>query len=306
MKERVVFELGSNFSSKWKKHRVSVFFALPFLTLFFIFVVIPVFTAVVISFTRYSILKPPEFVGMENYLRLFLKDEIFIGALKFTLLFAIISAPLSMLACLMVAWMINDFPPLMRAVLTFIFYAPSLSGGAIAIWQLIFSGDSYGFANNALMKLGIISEPVQWLSDTKHMFGILLLVTLWGSLGTGFLSYVAAFRGIDVSLYEAAAVDGIKNRVQELWYITVPALRPQMLFSALISITGSFSVGAVSSALFGNPSPNYGAHTVVLHMEDYANVRYELGMACAMATVLFLLTVAANRLSAKFISRIGQ
>ena len=211
-----------------------------------------------------------------------------------------------MLACLMVAWMINDFPPLMRAVLTFIFYAPSLSGGAIAIWQLIFSGDSYGFANNALMKLGIISEPVQWLSDTKHMFGILLLVTLWGSLGTGFLSYVAAFRGIDVSLYEAAAVDGIKNRVQELWYITVPALRPQMLFSALISITGSFSVGAVSSALFGNPSPNYGAHTVVLHMEDYANVRYELGMACAMATVLFLLTVAANRLSAKFISRIGQ
>lgn len=285
---------------------MSVLFALPFLTLFFIFVVIPVFTAVVISFTRYSILNPPEFVGLQNYLRLFLKDEIFINALKFTLLFAVISAPLSMLACLIVAWMINDFPPIMRAVLTFVFYAPSLSGGAVAIWQLIFSGDSYGFANNALAKLGIITEPVQWLSDTKYMFGILLAVTLWGSLGTGFLSYVAAFRGIDVSLYEAAAVDGVKNRVQELWYITVPALRPQMLFSALISITGSFSVGAVSSALFGNPSPNYGAHTVVLHMEDYANVRYELGMACAMATVLFLLTVAANRLSGKFISRIGR
>lgn len=298
--------MSGNFSSNWKKHRVSVFFALPFLTLFFIFVVIPVFTAVVISFTRYSILNPPEFVGLQNYLRLFLKDEIFINALKFTLLFAVISAPLSMLACLIVAWMINDFPPIMRAVLTFVFYAPSLSGGAVAIWQLIFSGDSYGFANNALAKLGIITEPVQWLSDTKYMFGILLAVTLWGSLGTGFLSYVAAFRGIDVSLYEAAAVDGVKNRIQELWYITVPALRPQMLFSALISITGSFSVGAVSSALFGNPSPNYGAHTVVLHMEDYANVRYELGMACAMATVLFLLTVAANRLSGKFISRIGR
>lgn len=298
--------MSGDFSSNWKKHRVSVLFALPFLTLFFIFVVIPVFTAVVISFTRYSILNPPEFVGLQNYLRLFLKDEIFINALKFTLLFAVISAPLSMLACLIVAWMINDFPPIMRAVLTFVFYAPSLSGGAVVIWQLIFSGDSYGFANNALAKLGIITEPVQWLSDTKYMFGILLAVTLWGSLGTGFLSYVAAFRGIDVSLYEAAAVDGVKNRVQELWYITVPALRPQMLFSALISITGSFSVGAVSSALFGNPSPNYGAHTVVLHMEDYANVRYELGMACAMATVLFLLTVAANRLSGKFISRIGK
>lgn len=296
----------SNLLSGWKKHKVSVLFALPFLTLFFVFVVIPVFSAVVISFTRYSILQPPEFVGMQNYLRLFLKDEIFIGALKFTLLFAVVSAPLSMLACLMVAWMINDFSPMVRAVLTFIFYAPSLSGGAIVIWQLIFSGDSYGFANNTLQQLGFISEPIQWLSDTKYMFGILLLVTLWGSLGTGFLSYVAAFRGIDASLYEAAAIDGVKNRIQELWYITIPALRPQMLFSALISITGSFSVGAVSSALFGNPSPNYGAHTIVLHMEDYANVRYELGMACAMATVLFVVTVVANRLVSKFIARIGQ
>ena len=283
-----------------------MFFALPFLTLFFIFVVIPVFTAVVISFTRYSILKPPEFVGMENYLRLFLKDEIFIGALKFTLLFAIISAPLSMLACLMVAWMINDFPPLMRAVLTFIFYAPSLSGGAIAIWQLIFSGDSYGFANNALMKLGIISEPVQWLSDTKHMVGILLLVTLWGSLGTGFLSYVAAFRGIDVSLYEAAAVDGIKNRVQELWYITLPSLRPQLSFTALTSITGAFGVGAVSKQLFGNPSTNYAAHTIALHMEDYATARMDQGVACVMAIILFVLMVGSNNLFRKFINRIGR
>lgn len=295
-----------NLSAKWKRHRVSILFALPFLTLFLIFVVIPVFSAVIISFTRYSILQPPEFVGMQNYLRLFLKDELFINALKFTLLFAVVSAPLSMLACLIVAWMINDFRPLVRAALTFVFYAPSLSGGAIVIWQLIFSGDSYGFVNNFLLQLGLISEPIQWLADTKYMFAILLLVTLWGSLGTGFLSYVAAFRGIDVSLYEAAAVDGVKNRIQELWYITIPALRPQMLFSALISITGSFSVGAVSSALFGNPSPNYGAHTVVLHMEDYANVRYELGMACAMATILFLLTVAANRLARKFIVRIGN
>ncbi len=298
--------VNGNLSAKWKRHRVSILFALPFLTLFLIFVVVPVTVAVIIGFTRYSILQPPEFVGMQNYLRLFLKDEIFITSLKFTLLFAVVSAPLSMLACLIVAWMINDFIPPVRAALTFVFYAPSLSGGAIVIWQLIFSGDSYGFVNNFLLQLGLISEPIQWLADTKYMFAILLIVTLWGSLGTGFLSYVAAFRGIDVSLYEAAAVDGVKNRVQELWYITIPALRPQMLFSALISITGSFSVGAVSSALFGNPSPNYGAHTVVLHMEDYANVRYELGMACAMATILFLLTVAANRLARKFIVRIGN
>lgn len=296
----------SDFSKGLKKHRVSILFSLPFLILFFIFMVVPVAAAVIIGFTRYNILEPPVFVGLDNYLRLFLKDDIFMLATKNTLLFACVSAPLSMVACLMGAWMINDFSPIVRAVLTFVFYAPSLAGGAVGIWTLILSGDAYGFLNNFLMQWGFISEPVQWLSNTQYMFGILMIVTLWGCLGTGFLSYVAAFRGIDKTLTEAAAIDGVKNRLQELWYITVPVLRPQLMFSALISITGSFGVGALSSALFGNPSPNYAAHTIVLHMEDYANTRYELGMACAMATVLFVLTVSSNKLIGLFINRVGK
>lgn len=296
----------SDFSKGLKKHRVSILFSLPFLILFFIFTVLPVAAAVIIGFTRYNILEPPVFVGLDNYLRLFLKDDIFMLAMKNTLLFACVSAPLSMVACLLGAWMINDFSPIVRAVLTFVFYAPSLAGGAVGIWTLILSGDAYGFLNNFLMQWGFISEPVQWLSNTQYMFGILLIVTLWGCLGTGFLSYVAAFRGIDKTLTEAAAIDGVKNRLQELWYITVPVLRPQLMFSALISITGSFGVGALSSALFGNPSPNYAAHTIVLHMEDYANTRYELGMACAMATVLFVLTVSSNKLIGLFINRVGK
>lgn len=296
----------SDFSKGLKKHRVSILFSLPFLILFFIFTVVPVAAAVIIGFTRYNILEPPVFVGLDNYLRLFLKDDIFMLAMKNTMLFACVSAPLSMVACLLGAWMINDFSPIVRAVLTFVFYAPSLAGGAVGIWTLILSGDAYGFLNNFLMQWGFISEPVQWLSNTQYMFGILLIVTLWGCLGTGFLSYVAAFRGIDKTLTEAAAIDGVKNRLQELWYITVPVLRPQLMFSALISITGSFGVGALSSALFGNPSPNYAAHTIVLHMEDYANTRYELGMACAMATVLFVLTVSSNKLIGLFINRVGK
>ena len=296
----------SDFSKGLKKHRVSILFSLPFLILFFIFTVVPVAAAVIIGFTRYNILEPPVFVGLDNYLRLFLKDDIFMLAMKNTLLFACVSAPLSMVACLLGAWMINDFSPIVRAVLTFVFYAPSLAGGAVGIWTLILSGDAYGFLNNFLMQWGFISEPIQWLSNTQYMFGILLIVTLWGCLGTGFLSYVAAFRGIDKTLTEAAAIDGVKNRLQELWYITVPVLRPQLMFSALISITGSFGVGALSSALFGNPSPNYAAHTIVLHMEDYANTRYELGMACAMATVLFVLTVSSNKLIGLFINRVGK
>lgn len=300
MKSKVDFAKGL------KKHKVSILFSLPFLILFFIFTVVPVAAAVVLGFTRYNILEPPVFVGLENYLRLFLKDDIFMLALKNTLLFACVSAPLSMLLCLMGAWMINDFPPIIRAVLTFVFYAPSLAGGAVGIWTLVLSGDAYGFLNNFLMQWGFISEPVQWLSNTKYMFGILLIVTLWGCLGTGFLSYVAAFRGIDASLTEAAAIDGVKNRMQELWYITVPILRPQLMFSALLSVTGSFGTGALSASLFGNPSPNYAAHTIVLHLEDYSGTRYELGMACAIATILFVLTVSSNKLIGLFLNRIGK
>ena len=294
------------FCAGFKKHRVSIFFALPFLTLFFVFTVIPVLIAIVISFTSYNIIESPVFMGVDNYLTLFLQDDIFMTAVKNTLLFAFTTAPISFCGCLFVAWMINDFPPKIRAVLTFVFYAPSLSGAVSAIWTIIFSNDSYGFANSILTSLGLLREPIQWLADPAYAFVVIVIVTLWTSLGTSFLSLVAGFRGIDTTLYEAAAMDGIKNRVQELWYITLPALKPQLMFSALITITSSFEIGNICNTLFGFPSPNYSAHTIVVHMMDYSTNRFELGMSCAMATVLFLLMVGTNKLVNLFIARVGK
>ncbi len=294
------------FKKGLKKHRMSILFSLPFLILFFIFTVVPVAMALGLSFTKYDVLQPPEFVGIKNYLMLFLEDEVFLTAVKNTVMFALIYAPLSMIACMGIAWMINDYSHRTRTFLTFVFYAPSLSGGMMAIWAILLSGDAYGVINNVLMNLGLISSPQQWLSDPKYIFTVLVVVSLWSCLGTGFLSFVAAFRGLDISLYEAAAMDGIKNRVQELWYITLPALKPQLVFTALTSITGGFGVGAVSSQLFGNPSTNYAGHTIVLHMSDYAGTRMDHGVACAMAVLLFVLMVGSNNLFRKFIKRIGS
>ncbi len=299
-------ELYTKLKKGFKKHRMSILFALPFLTLFFIFTVVPVLMALGLSFTKYDVLQPPEFVGIKNYLMLFLEDDVFITAVKNTVLFACIYAPLSMIACMGVAWIINDYSHKTRTVLTFVFYAPSLSGGMMAIWGILLSGDAYGVVNNVLMSLGLISSPNQWLTNPKYMFTILIIVSLWGCLGTGFLSFVAAFKGLDVSLYEAAAMDGIKNRVQELWYITLPALKPQLIFTALTSITGGFGVGGVSSALFGNPSTNYAAHTIALHMQDYAGTRMDHGVACVMAVILFFMMVGSNNLFRKFVGRIGR
>ena len=295
----------TGFSKGIRKHGMSIAFAAPFLLCFLIFTVIPVFIAVGLSFTRYDIVRPAQFVGLENYLMLFLEDSIFLTAFKNTMLFAVIYAPLSMLVTMGGAWLINDYTQKVRTILTFIFYAPNLTGGMMAIWALILNGDSYGILNQVLSSLGLITTPVQWLSDTQYFFPILMIVSLWGCLGSGFLTFVAAFRGIDASLYEAAAMDGIKNRVQELWYITLPTLRPQLLYQALGSITGGFSVGALSASLFGNPSPQYAAHTIVLHMQDYVGTRMEYGTGCAIAVILFILQVGGNKLLGKFIRRIG-
>ena len=289
-----------------KMHRTSILFALPYLLLFAVFTVLPVVMSLILSFTRYDILNPPEFAGVSNYLRLFLEDEVFLIAVRNTLLFAIITGPVGYLACLLVAWMINEFPPKLRAVLTLIFYAPSISGAVYVVWSIIFSSDAYGIANYFLTTLGLIDEPVLWLQDPTYMLGVIILVQIWLSLGTSFLTFIAGLQGVDVSLYEAGAMDGIRNRWQELWYITLPSIRPQLMFGAVMQITAAFAASDICMNLAGFPSVDYAAHTIVIHMMDYGTTRFELGIACAIATILFLLTFGTNLLVRKLPRRVGN
>lgn len=289
-----------------KMHRTSILFALPYLLLFAVFTVLPVVMSLILSFTRYDILNPPEFAGVSNYLRLFLEDEVFLIAVRNTLLFAIITGPEGYLACLLVAWMINEFPPKLRAVLTLIFYAPSISGAVYVVWSIIFSSDAYGIANYFLTTLGLIDEPVLWLQDPTYMLGVIILVQIWLSLGTSFLTFIAGLQGVDVSLYEAGAMDGIRNRWQELWYITLPSIRPQLMFGAVMQITAAFAASDICMNLAGFPSVDYAAHTIVIHMMDYGTTRFELGIACAIATILFLLTFGTNLLVRKLLRRVGN
>ena len=289
-----------------KAHRVSILFALPYLALFTLFTVVPVCMSMGLSFTRYDMLNPIEPAGLTNYLRLFLEDEVFLVAIKNTLLFALITGPISFVACLLVAWMINEFPAKLRAVLTLVFYAPSISGAVYVIWSIIFSSDSYGIANHALQSIGLIQEPIAWLQDPKYMLGVIIIVQIWFSLGTSFLAFIAGLQGIDLTLYEAGAVDGIKNRWQELWFITIPAMKPQLLFGAVMQITAAFAVSDICNNLAGFPSVDYAAHTIAIHMMDYGTTRFELGIACAVATILFVLTLSTNQLVQKLIGRAGK
>lgn len=286
--------------------RQSYLFVAPYMILFFIFTVLPVLFAVAYSFTSFNILESPEWVGVDNYFHLFFKDSVFLTGVKNTVFLAVILGPGGYIFSLLCAWFINELPPTPRALVTLIFYAPSISGNVYLIWSVMFSGDQYGYVNSLLTKIGLIQKPIQFLQDTKYIIPIVIIVSLWVSLGTGFLSLIAAFQGIDKSYYEAGAIDGIKNRYQELWFITLPLIRPQMLFSAVMSITSAFNVGTVITALCGYPTTDYAGHTIMNHLTDYGLERFEMGYACAVAVVLFCMMVGANLLAKHMIAKVGE
>ena len=288
------------------RNKTAYFMIAPFMILFLVFTVWPVGLSIILSFTEFNLLEFPKPVFMDNYIRLFLDDDIFMTACQNTLVFAAITGPCSYLISLFVAWFINELSPKIRAIVTLIFYAPSISGAVYLIWQVIFSGDSYGYVNAWLLEFGIITEPILFFQNESYVMPLCIVVALWTSLGTSFLSFIAGLQTIDKSLYEAGAVDGVRNRWQELWYITLPTMKPQLMFGAVMSITSSFGFGAIVTALAGFPSVNYAAHTIMHHLEDYGGQRFEVGYSSTIAVVLFVIMVGCNLIIKKLLSKVGQ
>lgn len=297
-----------NMKVMWKKAKRSkncYLFLLPYAVLFAMFFVFPVVASIYYSFTYYNILEKPRFLLFQNYINLILQDDIFLIGLKNTLLIAIITGPLGYMLSFLFAWLINELPRWIRSIAVIIFYAPSIAGNCYTIFSIFFRGDAYGHVNSFLMKIGVIDTPVLWLINPKYMLPICMIVILWMSLGTGFLSFVAGLQGIDSSQYEAGMMDGVKNRWQELWYITLPNMKPMLLFGAVMTITTSFGVCDVTMALCGYPSTDYAARTIVTHLYDYGFSRFEMGYACAIATILFLMMILCNKAVQSLLRRVG-
>ncbi len=287
------------------KHRVCYLFLAPFAIVFILFYVAPVVISIFLSFTYFNVLEPPRFIGLRNYINLLLGDDVFLIAVKNTFIMAAITGPIGYVAAFLFAWFINELPRYVRAFVTLVFYAPSIAGSAYMIWGLIFSGDAYGYINGLLINLGILDQPILWLTDPKYMMPVMLIVIAWMSLGAGFLAFIAGLSTIDVSLYEAGLVDGIRNRWQELWYITLPNMKGMLMFGAVMAITQSFGVADVTMVLAGFPSTDYAVHTVVNHLVDYGSVRFEMGYASAIATILFLTMILCNFVVQRMLRRVG-
>lgn len=277
----------------------------PFVVLFFLMTVLPVLSSMVLSFTNFDMVSLPSFAGFKNYIRMFLHDDIFSVVLKNTIILAVLTGPAGFILSFIIAWFINEFKPMLRTVFSFMFYAPSLAGG-IYIWQIAFSSDAYGYINSMLLSLGLLTEPVAWLSSSTYIVPIVVMVQIWSGMGVSFLANLSGLQNVNNELYEAGAIDGIRNRWQELWYITLPDMKHMLLFSAVMQIAGSFSISGIIQQLAGYPTVNYAADTIVSYLSDVGNVKYEMGYASALSVVLFALMIVTRGLTNKLLNKTGR
>ncbi|KMJ58910.1 ABC transporter permease [Bacillus sp. LL01] len=287
--------------SSLQKHASTSIFLAPYLIFFFTFIIIPVVVAMLLSFTYFNAIEMPTFIGLANYVSVLTQDEVFMQkVLPNTLMFAVIVGPGGYILSFILAWMLAQISRVPRTILALIIYSPSMTAGiAMAVvWTIIFSGDQTGYLNSILITIGIIFEPIQWLQSPEHLMTIMIVVTLWGSMGVGFLAMLSGVLNINKEIYEAGYIDGIRNRFQEILYITIPSMKPQMLFGAVMAVVGTFQAGAIGVALSGaNPTPQYAGQLMVNHLEDYGFIRYEMGYAAAISVLLLLFVYIFSKIA---------
>ncbi|MDR9746280.1 carbohydrate ABC transporter permease [Paenibacillus taichungensis] len=292
--------------SKWmrflrelRKDAFCYLFLAPFLICFLVFIVIPVVMAATLSFTSYDGFGSLNFIGFDNFIALFTQDIIFLTkALPNTFLFALIVGPGGYILSFFFAWLIHQLPLRVRDYYTLVFYAPSMAGGVAlsVVWIAAFSGDRVGYLNNFLLQMGWIDSQITWLQDPKYLLPIMIMVSLWMSFSVGFLAMLAGLQTVNRELYEAGRIDGLSNRLQEVFYITIPSMKPQMLFSAVMTIVSTLKAGSISTQLTGMAvTPQYAGHLIINHVDDYAFIRFELGYASAVSVMLLLFSYFVMR-----------
>jgi len=280
-------------------HPVAYAFVAPYLLMFAIFIIVPVVAAILLSFTYFDTVRFPQWIGFENYINILTNDAEFMQyVIPNTLKYAVIVGPGGYILSFLIAWMLAQLTPKVRTILALVIYSPSLTAGVTmsVLWKVIFAGDETGYLNMFLMNLGAINEPVAWLTSADTLMPIMIGVTLWSSMGVGFLAMLAGILNVNQDLYEAGYIDGIKNKFQEMIYITIPTIKPQMLFGAVMAIVGTFGSSGIGVALSGsNPTPQYAGQLIVNHIEYFGFNKYEMGYAAALSVILLLVIYAVSR-----------
>lgn len=279
--------------TKFKENLSLMLMLMPYVLLFSIFIALPVAVAITLSLTSFNVIQTPDPIGLLNFINIFTQDEVFLKyVLPNTLMYAIIIGPGGYILAFILAWMLAQIQKAPRTIIALAIYSPSMVGGVFisVVWRTLFSGDESGYINALLMSWDMIDRPIQFLQSPEYLMNIVIVVALWSSMGVGFLAMLAGILNGNEELYEAAYIEGIRNKFQEVMYVTVPMMKPQMLFGAVMSIVGTFTNGYIGVALSGsNPTPQNAAQLITNHIDDFGFIRYEMGYAAALSVVLLIM-----------------
>jgi len=260
---------------------------LPYGIVFCLLIFIPAMLSAVLSFTYFNMIAFPTWRGLQNFVNILTADTVFFQhVLPNTLQFAIMTGPGGFVLSFFLAWLLAQIQAVPRNIIALCLFSPSLGAGLGVIFGPLFSGNQFGLLNAQLLRFNIINQPIQWWNEQQYIMPLGILLTLWGGLGLGFLAMLAGILNVDEQVYEAAYIDGIRNRFQEIIYVTIPLTTPMMLFAAVMAIAGSFNGGLIMVNNAGNPPPGYAGSVIMSHIQDFQG-RMEHGYAAALAIVLF-------------------
>lgn len=283
---------GLHMNLRKKDHLLAYLFIAPFLICFFVFIVLPCLMAALLAFTSYDAIQFPKFIGFDNFIYMLTRDQVLMKyVIPNTFIFAVIVGPGGYIAQFMLAWLINKIPKSMKIIYIMAIYTPSIAGGVLisVVWTVFFNPDKLGYLNNFLINIGFITNPIAWTQEKGYLLVIMIIVTLWGSMGVGFLSLFSGMQNVDQQLYEAGEIDGISHDLQKLFYITIPSMKPQMLFSAIMAITGALNAGDIGVQLSGsNPTPDYAGQLIQNHINDFGFARMQLGYATSLSLMVLI------------------
>jgi multiple sugar transport system permease protein len=283
-----------------RESRAGLMFVSPWLIGFSVFLAYPLFASIYYSFCDYSVLRPPVWIGLDNYREL-MQDELFWIAIRNTFLYAIIALPAGMVTALILAMLLNTKVPGMTIYRT-VFFIPSLvpQVSLAVLWLWVLNGE-HGVLNSVLASLGITGP--NWLSDPNWSKPAMVVMSVWG-VGNAVLIYLAGLQDVPTQLLEAADLDGA-NGWQRIRNVTLPMISPVILFNGIMGIIGTLQVFTVPFIMFPNGSPARSTYFYAMYLFDNAFKYHKMGYASAMGWIMFLiilvLTLTSLRLSEKHV-----
>jgi multiple sugar transport system permease protein len=277
---------GTNSRSRRRLHEnlIGYLFFSPWLLGLLLFNVIPIILAVYYSFTAYTVLQPPQWIGLGNYEEMFMVDELFWKALYNTTYYAVFSVPISLFFAIFLAVLLNFKVPgqsFFRATFFLPSIVPAVAASVVWAWML---HPEYGLINDLLGRLGLPGPP--WLTSEVWSKPAFILMSLWG-IGPTTIIFLAGLQDIPQHLYEAAEIDGA-NSWQRLWNVTLPLLTPTIFFNLVIGLIGAFQV-FTQAFIISAGGPLWSTLFYVLYLYNQGFEYFNMGYASAMAIVLFVI-----------------